>query len=185
MEVGTGPAVPPRHPTGVKRAFVTSVSGTGNLASWPDAGTTTGGLTSADRICQSRARYAGYTNAAAFKAWMSSYPTSLTSRFTTTGTPYVRPDGVVLGSSQADMLDGKLLAAWNQTEINSYLGGNSDAGFAWTGSYYYGSYNSSYYCYSWASTSYYGYVWKFGLPDTTPATTYSCSSTAPLYCIED
>ncbi len=187
MEVGAGPALPPRHPTGVKRAFVTSVNGTGDFRTWADAVPTTGGLASADRICQSRARYAGYTNASNFKAWMSAYPTSLTGRITTTTTPYVRPDGVVLATSLSDMLDGKLTAAWNQTETNSYVGGNADTGFAWTGSYYYGSYYSSAYCQNWIySSSYSGYAWRFGLLDTSSySTTQSCSQTGHMYCVED
>ena len=52
------------------RAFVTSVSGTGNLGSWPDASGQTG-LAAGDAICQARARPAGLEPAQGFRAWLS------------------------------------------------------------------------------------------------------------------
>lgn len=53
-----------------RRAFVTSVSGTGNLASWPDAGGL-GGLAAGDQICRNRAAAAGLPNANSYRAWLS------------------------------------------------------------------------------------------------------------------
>jgi hypothetical protein len=49
-------------------AFVTSVSGTGNLATWSDAGGKSG-LEAADAICQARATAAGFSGT--FRTWLS------------------------------------------------------------------------------------------------------------------
>ena len=50
--------------------FGTSVSGTGNLGSWADAGAQTG-LAAGDAICQARATAAGLANPQNFVAWLS------------------------------------------------------------------------------------------------------------------
>lgn len=54
-----------------RRAFVTSVSGTGDLGSWPDAGSATG-LAAGNAICRARATAAGLPNATTYRAWLSS-----------------------------------------------------------------------------------------------------------------
>lgn len=51
-------------------AFVTSVSGNGNLSSWADANGKTG-LAAGDAICQARAAAAGLADPTGFKAWLS------------------------------------------------------------------------------------------------------------------
>jgi hypothetical protein len=53
-----------------RRMFVTSVSGTGNLSSWADAGGQAG-VDAGDAICQARAAAAGLPNATAYRAWLS------------------------------------------------------------------------------------------------------------------
>lgn len=200
---GSGPALPPRHPQNVKRAFLTSVSGTGNLLSWPDAGPSLNyGVYStpnaADEICKSRARYGGYANAAAFKGFISGYFYGITSRIVNTGTyNYTRPDGVILGTSRGDLLDSRLAAGWNVTETGSFIAGNVETGNVWTGATATGSYVSSYTCYtsqvySWTQTSgYSGQVGRYDVLDGrylqanafTPFV--SCTQTARLYCVED
>ncbi|GMU63764.1 MAG: hypothetical protein AMXMBFR36_00380 [Acidobacteriota bacterium] len=57
-----------------RRAWVTSVTGTGNLASWPDAGGL-GGLAAGDAICRARAAAAGLPNANAYRVWLSTAST--------------------------------------------------------------------------------------------------------------
>jgi hypothetical protein len=55
----------------VKRlGFVTSVSGTGLIASWPASGGQHA-LVGADNICQARAALGGLPNAATYRAWLS------------------------------------------------------------------------------------------------------------------
>lgn len=198
VETGAGPALPPRHPTGsFKRAFVTSVSGNGNFLMWPDGVGASTGLNAADQICQARARYAGYTNALAFKAFIagSSSIYDITDRIFTTTAPYIRPDGVVIGNNRSGLLSGKLAAPWSQTETGGYVQGNAETGPVWTGAYYYGTYvSSSYSCLGWSTTSSYnGYIGHHDMLDTNaignsgfPSSAYqSCSQTARIYCVED
>lgn len=63
--LGAGPAVAVK-----RRAFVTSVSGPGNLSAWP-GGTGATSLDRADSICRARAVAAGLPNALAYRAWLS------------------------------------------------------------------------------------------------------------------
>jgi len=53
-----------------KTVFVTSVSGTGNLGLWPDAGNSTG-IEAADAICRARAAAASLTDPSTYIAWIS------------------------------------------------------------------------------------------------------------------
>lgn len=53
-----------------KTIFVTSISGTGDLGSWPEAGAATG-LAAADAICQNQASDAGLEAPSTFIAWIS------------------------------------------------------------------------------------------------------------------
>jgi len=57
-----------------RRVFVTSVTGTGNLASWPDAGGQAG-LAAGNQICRNRAAAAGLPNATSYRAWLSTAAT--------------------------------------------------------------------------------------------------------------
>lgn len=57
-----------------RRAFVTSVSGTGDLSAWPGAGGQTG-LAAGDAICRARAAAAGLPNASSYRAWLSTSST--------------------------------------------------------------------------------------------------------------
>jgi hypothetical protein len=182
LEAASGPPLPSRHPV-AKKAFLTSVSGTGNLSTWTDANGLTG-IAAADAICQARARYAGYANSQNFKAWMSS-GTAVTSRILTNG-PWARPDGVVVGTSEADMNDGRLAAPLYLMENHSYAAGNSEIGNVWTGTSTFGS-ATFVYCSVWASTINTGTIGRHDLLDGrwSSATSIACSSVARLYCAED
>jgi hypothetical protein len=57
-----------------RRAFATSISGTGNLSIWPGAGGATG-LAAGDNICRARATAAGLPNAGTYRAWLSTSTT--------------------------------------------------------------------------------------------------------------
>lgn len=184
IEVGAGPALPSRHPT-AKRAFVTSVSGNGQLMSWPDANDQAG-INAADTICQARARFAGYAMASSFKAWMAS-SSSATSRFFGTGA-WARPDGIIIGTSESDLVDGRIAAPIYQTETNAYVAGNAELGAVWTGTSASGSATFNY-CSTWTSSSA-GSIGTIGRHDTVDsrwlsATTQSCSMDARLYCLQD
>jgi hypothetical protein len=185
VETTSGPALPSRHPAATKKAFLTSVSGTGNLSTWTDAGGLTG-IAAADAVCQARARFAGYANSQNFKAWMSS-STSAYSRFLTNG-PWARPDGVVIATSKADLTDGRLNAPLYLTETNAYAAGNTDTGSVWTGTSAFGSATFTY-CSIWtvASTLYTGTTGRFDLSDGRWASAVSsvCTDVERLYCVED
>lgn len=58
------------EPVGNKVAFITSVTGTGDLSSWAEAGGATG-ISAANAVCQARAAAAGLNNPTSFAAWLS------------------------------------------------------------------------------------------------------------------
>lgn len=103
-----------------RRVFVTSVNGTGDLGSWPDAGPATG-LAAGDAICQARAAAAGLGNASGFRAWLSSTTTDAYcrahglggQRATNCGQPslpaaagpWVRTDGRPFGDPITELLE--------------------------------------------------------------------------------
>jgi len=184
MEVGTGPALPSRHPA-AKKAFLTSVTGTGMLSTWADANGQTG-LAAADAVCQARARYAGYANPQNFKAWMAS-GTSVYSRILTAG-PWARPDGIPIASGNANLFSGRFLAPLYQMETNAYAQGNLDAGTVWTGSSQFGGATFNY-CNVWTNgtASYVGTIGRYDLLDyrAMDLTTSSCAGVYNLYCFED
>lgn len=89
-------------------AFVTSVTGSGDLATWPGAGGETG-LAAADAVCRARAGAAGLDRAQSFVAWISDSSDDAYCRvhgltgkkearcgrasLPATAGPWVRPDG--------------------------------------------------------------------------------------------
>jgi len=182
VQTTSGPALPSRHPV-AKKAFLTSVTGTGNLSTWADAGGLTG-IAAADAVCQARARFAGYANSQSFKAWMSS-STSAISRFFNNG-PWARPDGVIIATSEFDLTDGRLNAPLYLTETNAYLTGNSDTGSVWTGTSSTGSATFTY-CSIWTSTGSTGTTGRFDLADGrwVSSVSSSCTELQRLYCLED
>jgi hypothetical protein len=131
FQTGAGPALPAFGSAG-KKVFLSSATGNGNLASWPDAGGKTG-LAAGDAICQARAAAAGFANAANFKAWISDSGTDARDRITSNG-PWVRLDGVKVADTKADLLDGFLFTSLSLTETGICLGnynvwtGTNDAG---------------------------------------------------------
>jgi hypothetical protein len=198
VEVGSGPALPSRHPANAKRAFVTSVSGGAVLSTWADAGGTSG-ITAADQVCQARARYAGYTNAASYKAWLSYSSISASNRAFNNSGSYYRPDGIPFAtrSQMTGGSTGRITAPLYQTETGAYVAGNAETGSVWTATEYDGSYySSSYSCTSWSSTSFTTLIGRTDMADfrwvaigssyLSPTTSNSCAATDyRLYCIDD
>jgi hypothetical protein len=210
------PTLPTRHradnvafTSGFKKAFLTSVTGNGNLTAWPDNyGASTTGYLAGDAICQARARYAGYANPSTFKAWISTYPYigspyGVTPHVVSSASGYMRPDNVVLGTTRADMLDGKLAAAWEETETNGYPTGSADTGnvvtnvYANSGSYF--QFSTTYNCNYWttSTTGYYNFFGRYDLLDgrsmdvgaffnSTSSLYYTaCDQQTRLFCVED
>lgn len=119
LQTGSGPALAVT-PSAGKVAFVTSVSGTGNLSSWADAGGHTG-LDAADAICQARAAAGSLANPSRFKAWISTSTTAARDRITGAG-PWIRPSGVLVARDRQELLGGTLLSTIHETELGTGLG---------------------------------------------------------------
>ena len=147
-----------------------------------------GGALGADAKCQSLAnasRYAGKT----FKAWVSDATTSPSARFTKHG-QFVRPDGVVVAKSWADLTNGDIAAPIVVTEQDVTAPG----GFVYSGTSADGTYmgNSAWDCSGWTHdvfTS--GEFGHLGVRELFSSVYWSdvdggnaCSNTYPIYCFE-
>ncbi len=84
-------------------AFTTSVDGTGDLGSWPEAGGQTG-LAAGDEICRNLAAAAHLPSPDSFFAWISSDTIDARDRWTLEGVPLRRVDGFRIADSKADLL---------------------------------------------------------------------------------
>ena len=119
METGAGPGLPPFAVPG-RLAFVTSVTGNGDLGSWPDAGGKMG-IAAGDAICQTLATVAGLDEPSTFKAWLSDATSSAIDRFVNEGR-WIRLDGIPVAENKADLTDGVLFAPINVSETGEYQG---------------------------------------------------------------
>ncbi len=184
MEAGAGAPLPP-HTGGGAEAFVTTVTGTGDLSSWPEAGGQVG-LDGGDAVCRARAAAAHLSAPESFRAWLSDSLAGVNAldRLAYDG-PWVRPDGVRVASSRTDLADGQLLAPISVTEDGTYLG----VFHAWTGTGYSGAASGAD-CHGWtvAAVDAYG---TWGFTDTvspwwTERELYPCSSDwLRLYCLSE
>ena len=181
FERTAGPPLPPRPAAGAV-AFVTSVAGQGDLGAWPDAGGETG-IAAGDAICQARAAAGGLERPDEFKAWLSDSTTHAIERFEDPGAR-IRPDGVRIADSLADLTDGKLDATLNVDELGNYIGNSA----AWTGTNASGQLLGSA-CADWASASdtqqgRAGSVWNSS-GNWTQVFSFDCDGFDRLYCIAD
>jgi hypothetical protein len=145
LEKGAGAPLGPAGFTG-RAAFTSAAVGTGELASWANAGGVSG-VAAADAVCRSGAALAGLPHVASFKAWVSVPGADAVSRFVADG-PWVRPDGMVIAGDRAALASGLLIAPLNQTPFGTYLGNEG----VWTGTSSDGlSKNPE--CLSWTSAS--------------------------------
>jgi hypothetical protein len=117
-----GPAV------ALRRAFLTSASGTGDLSSWPQADAGSTGAEAGDSICRNLAQAAGFAEAASFRAWLSTAAAAAPARFAHDGA-WMTPDAVVVAFGLADLTDGRLVSSIQVTEQGQYLGNYG----VWTG----------------------------------------------------
>jgi hypothetical protein len=102
-------------------AFVTSVTGTGDLSTWPDSGGQAG-LAGGDAICHARASAAGLASASPFVAWLSDSSDDAYCRvhglsgkvaddcgqaeLPTWAGPWMRTDGYPFGATIGDLVGG-------------------------------------------------------------------------------
>lgn len=182
FEPGPGPALTPPAEEGAV-AFVTSLLGTADLGSWPDAGGKTG-VAAADAICQARAAAGSLENPSTFKAWISDSTMNAKDRFLS-NVARVRPDGVKVADSLTDMLDSVLDSSINVTELGDYVGNNA----VWTATHPTGLLSGDS-CSDWTSASASSSARTGSSYSSDSAWTLiftsACSfASSRLYCIED
>lgn len=150
--------------TPLQYAFVTSVSGSANLQTWPDAGGLSG-VDAADAICQERARLAGLPNPTLFVAWISdgdddaycrihglsgkmSDNCGLSSLPTGAG-PWLRTDGSPFGSTIDEMVYpvGRVYRPMETNEYGVAIGAAS----YFTGSQRDGTWDEDWSCLDWTA----------------------------------
>jgi hypothetical protein len=140
---------------GYKLVFVTSVTGNGNLGSWPDAGGQTG-LAAGDAICQARADSAQLPGI--YKAWLSDSSIDANQRLIHSTVSYRTPDGTFVANSFYELVTngGEILSPINITETNT---GISASEYVWTATDYQGNATScdpivcGGFCEDWSSDS--------------------------------
>ncbi len=182
MQAGSGPPLPDYEQTG-GASFVTVDSRPGNLSEWPGANGNIG-VAAGDAICRREAEIFDLPNADSFRAWLSDSTSDARSRLESDG-PWVRPDGVPVATSKADLLDGSLFAPINLRLDGLYLDNNS----TWTGTATSGTATGND-CDDWsasaleevANTGTAGYASAFWSPF--PGTS-TCTSARRLICLED
>jgi hypothetical protein len=162
---------------------VTSLLGTADLGSWPDAGGKTG-VAAADAICQARAAAGSLENPSTFKAWISDSTMNAKDRFLS-NVARVRPDGVKVADSLTDMLDSVLDSSINVTELGDYVGNNA----VWTATHPTGLLSGDS-CSDWTSASASSSARTGSSYSSDSAWTLiftsACSfASSRLYCIED
>jgi hypothetical protein len=113
----TAAVPPPAPPSPRKVAFMLDVNKGYSIR--PN-----GNLLDADMVCNTTATQSGLPGT--YKAMLATSTASAASRFTTNGRPYVRPDGVVVVSSDADLFlaSPKLLAPIEVGPTGSHWGGS-------------------------------------------------------------
>jgi hypothetical protein len=181
LETVAGPALVLPEP-GERLAFVTEVTGSGDLGGWPDADQFAVGIAAGDSICRNRAEHAGLPQAQSYKAWLSDAGTHAKDRLEHDG-PFYRLDGFQIAGSMAELTSGVLFTAINQTEFGDYITNES----AWTGTNPDGSAHAEH-CGSWQSTAGDGRGGRANVASGhwTSQDTIGCTFTfAHLYCLND
>ena len=129
-----------------RRAFVTSVSGTGNLASWPDAGGQFA-LAAGDSICRARAASASLPNSSTYRVWLSTAATDAychvqgragkkatgCSGLPRAAGPAVLVNGVSRFTGTLDQLTGPEHVIYQAVQYDEFGGAPSSPGLYWTG----------------------------------------------------
>ena len=178
------------------KIFVTSVSGNGNLSSWPDANGSTG-LAAADAICQSCATAAGLPGT--FKAWLSDENDDAYCRVRNLAGkksehcgqvhlpyagPWVRTDGFPFSGTIDELLEGEIYTPVRYDEFGNLVAST----FYFTNTFEDGtvdSSNSS--CANWTSngsSSILGAVTDFTTHMWTDSLVVPCSQTGRLLCMQ-
>jgi hypothetical protein len=186
--VETGPSEEPTPPKGSGAlVFVTSVTSTGNLGSWPQAGGETG-IDAGDAICRKLATAALVPAPDSFVAWLSAESHEAIERIHTDG-PFRRLDGYLIASDRGDLVDGVITNSIHVDEHGDYLMETTPA--AWTGTLSGGVVASSH-CGNWQLGVWDGGNWGLtGRPAAaqnaywTEFSHHPCSAWHHLYCLSN
>ena len=182
----------------VRRVFVTSVGGTGDLSSW-DA-TNEDGLTGGDEICQARAAAGGLAHPSLYRAWLSTVATDaychlfdLTGQAPSCGGanpnahamgPWQRTDGSYFSGDLAEMTgpETKVLRPMRFNEFGNQVASGT---VFWTGTSWDGTALANR-CEGWDSTNGTGYFGReaAGGRAWTYATSQDCTENGRLICFE-
>lgn len=184
FETGPGPELAPFVRPG-KKAFLTSIQGTGNLSSWSGTDGKTG-IEAGDAVCRALAQQAGLENADHFKALLSDDTTSAGNRIQADG-PWVRLDGILVAENKDDLVNGRFLTILNLTEKGIYSN-QSSSWYAWTPILGTAGQNQNKTCGNWQNDNPESQGHDSIVFDLSPwmNNSYSeCNETHPLYCIED
>ena len=145
-----------------------------------------GGLASADALCQSEARAAGLTGA--FRALLATAGNSAASRFNLDGPTWVRPDGIALTERAADLFQAPFLSAPISLHADgTYLAASRPN---WTGRAARGRLDGGASCQGWTSNGS-GASGRIGSPRFTHYYWYSAGASScdnlqtGLYCLEE
>jgi len=185
LEPGTSEPTGQRWASPGSLVFLTSVEGTGNLASWPQAGGESG-LAAGDAICRELATEAHLPAPESFVAWLSDGTVDAAARLTSDG-PFRRIDGVTIAASRADLLDGSNAGSIHQYETGVYhLGGGG--GEVFTGTLEDGT-GSELDCSGWTSSApadvTKGIAGTTRTGQWTEASSSSCQFSQQLYCFSN
>jgi hypothetical protein len=172
--------------TNPKKVFVTSTTYKGGEL---------GGLAGADAKCQARANAASLKGT--FKAWLSDFTGSPTTRFTQDGGPYVLVNGGIVANNWTGLVSGFLRHAINVTELGGAAptapSATCDYPLVWTNTTSDGNLGDfSATCGDWTDpssfTSWWGTTasqgnWSSACSGGNSPMT-GCSALAPLFCFE-
>ncbi|MEO8195227.1 MAG: hypothetical protein ABI689_00745 [Thermoanaerobaculia bacterium] len=180
VERALGLPIPAESAAG-RSTFVTRAAGPGDILSWPEADPlATTGLEAADSICQGEAATAGLAEPASFRAWLSTSAQNALDRLTEG--PFVRPDGILVAASIADLVDGHI-----ETGIARYADQGGAIGLtAWTGTSATGSFAGTS-CGAWDSLTGEGRAGSTAFADGrwTDQRQLLCNFDAHLLCMSD
>lgn len=168
--VDAAPDVIVGPPPGAKRAFVTSITSTGNL----------GGFAGADGVCSTRAQAASLGGT--WVAWLSNGKaggTHAVNRVTSVG-PWYLLDGTIAVADKAALAAGTLTHAIDRNELNQAV-----TGTAWTATAANGNYMHNA-CGAWRLPTQQGRFGNVGAVDAawTSAGNGPCTASRRLYCFE-
>lgn len=129
-------------------SFLTRAHGSGDLGSWPGAGSAVG-VAAGDAICRASATVAHLPAPGSFVAWLSTATTDARDRLTSNG-PFLRIDGVIVADNKADLTNGTNDNSMHQFENGAYVV-DEGGGYAWTGTLGDGTADGTDHCSGWTN----------------------------------